>query len=544
MTKEENISKSIRFRLFLQTVLTIAPVIILIIYINIVSLRNSKQIQLNQLRNSAKHIATENTQIIEGARQLLITLSTSDYIKYPNLGCSKYLSEVISKYQRYSNIALTDAQGNVICSANAPQTLVNVSDRYFFNAAINNKDFSVGEYSISRVTGDPIISLGYPIYNSNGILTGVVYSSLDLQWLKNFSIDLGLNNQAVLMLLDRNGAILVKVPDSNVSIGKKYFKVNLIKDLVNKKDVIEFKEKNSEKYYYAFQKIGLLESNPYAVVGLPESVVFSQPNIDFRNNLFLSIIISLASIIAGWFIGQSLITHVVFAMGKVDQLKKDFVSLVSHQLRTPLTAIKYFSEILLSGSPGELKSKQKEFLLDIHNSTNRLISLVGTLLNISRIESGKIKLHLQKVSLPGLIKSCQSEINHLFIKKNLKFVIKNYQSAGAVFIDVKLIRQVINNLLTNAAKYSYPKSSIEAKIIQGKKEVTVSIKNHGFGISHSEKPNIFSKFFRSEAARKADQEGSGLGLYLSKLIVEMHQGKIWYTSSSKTGTAFFFTLPV
>ena len=533
---------TIRLRLLFQTILTIAPVIALIFYINLVSLRNSKQLQINQLKNTVRLVATEQMQIIEGARQLLITLSTSDQIKNPTSNCANYLSEVLSKYQRYSNIALADTRGNVVCSANTPESPINISDRYFFKSILETKDFIIGEYSVSKITKESIISFAYPVFNNDGIFSGVIYSSLDLNWLSKIISNLDLNEKAVLMILDRKGKVLTKNVDLDSVMGKPYSSEKLIKNLNKNEGFVEVKEKNHERFFYAFKEIGSTKSSLYVAVGLPESVVYRVPNKAFKNSIFISLAIGLMSIIGGWFAGKSLITNMIAAITKVDQLKKDFVSLVSHQLRTPLTAIKYFNEILLSGSPGNLEPKQKEFLQDSLASTNRLIFLVGTLLNISRLESGKIKFNLQKESLPRLIRSSQLEINHLFIQKKLKFIFQAQTSKPAL-IDAKLINQVVANLLTNAVKYSNPKTAIETKITIGKVEIITSIKNYGIVISQDERVNVFTKFFRSEAVRKVDQEGSGLGLYLSKLIVEMHGGRIWFTSSTKSGTTFFFTIP-
>lgn len=542
MNKEKNFSRKIRLRLLFQTLLTIVPVIILIIYLNIVSLNISKQTEIKQLKNAARLIATEQIQIIEGARQQLITLSTTYQVNNPTDNCSNYLSEILHKYQRYTNFALTDKDGNVICSAIPPKSPISVSDRYFFKKIVKTKAFNIGEYSVSKITKQSIISFGYPVFDTNGTFSGVIYSSLDLDWLNDLVNNLELSDKAVLMILDRKGVVLAKSMNQNSVVGTRYSSDTLIKALNDPDGFIEIKDKNKELYFYAFQEIDLTKSSPYVVLGLPESSIYEQPNKEFQKAILISLIIGFISVIVGWFTGQSLITNVFTAINKVDELKRDFVSLVSHQLRTPLTAIKYFNEILLSENPGKLKPKQKEFLEDSLASTNRLISLVGTLLNISRLESGKIQLQTKKVSLPSLVKTNQKELAYLFAQKKLKFILHN-KTTPQVLIDEKLIGQVITNLLINATKYSESKTIVETTITHTRHEVIVSIKNHGIAILDDEKEHIFTKFFRTPAASKADSEGSGLGLYLCTLIIGLHNGRIWHTSSKDKSTTFFFALP-
>ena len=536
-------SRTIRIRLLLLTVLTITPVILLIIYLNIVQLEREYELEKDKLVTASQIASTEHLQIIEGARQLLISLSISPQILTPSSDCSTFLREVLNKYQRYNNLALADTNGNVICNAAATpiQEPVNISDRYFFKNIKEFKEFTIGEYSVSKTTNQPVLSFGYPVLDTQNNLQGIIYSSLDLGWLKNLVSNLSLGENAVLIVLDRNGDILASNQTSYKTESLLPSAI-LVNNLHPGSDLVE-DNSMPEDYLYAYSQIGKTDSSPYAVIGIPKSKVFQKPNQDFAQAVVISLIIGLFSIIGGWFVGNSLITGMLIAIGRVEELKRDFVSLVSHQLRTPLTAIKYFSEILLSGSPGKLNFKQKEFLSDISSSTNRLVFLVGTLLDIARLESGKINLALEKVALKTLFDEAASELAQLSRKKKLKIQVRFAKNVRFALIDPKLIKQVMINLMANAIKYSNMGTTIEINASQNKNGAIVVVKNQGIEILPEDKPHIFLKFFRTEPARRADSEGSGLGLYLSRLIIEAHDGKMWFESNKKT-TCFFFTLPL
>ncbi|MBI5044640.1 MAG: sensor histidine kinase [Candidatus Levybacteria bacterium] len=509
----------------------------------ILSLNHAKILQKERLTTAARIAATEHIQIIEGARQLLVSLSTSPFILYPDENCSLYLQQVLNKYQRYNNIALANLHGDAICNAAAlpEQKIVNVSDRYFFKEVIKTNEFTVGEYSLSKTTKQPVISLGYPVHDYQGRLIGIIYSSLDLDWLKNLVSSLSLGDNSVLLITDKNGKILASNQNS-FQAGSLLSDKGIVLNLKSDSGLIE--PQDTKNYFFAYNQIGGSSSNPFAFVGLPKATVYQKPNEDFAKSLLFSGLIALLSLTGGWYIGNSLITKLVMAVQKVDQLRQDFVSLVSHQLRTPLTAIKYFCEILLSESSGKLNKKQKEFITDTLTSASRLSQLVGTLLDIGRLEEGKMLLNFKEVSVEKLLENSMKDIAPFIKKEGLKLSrVKKRGVPSNIFVDEKLMIQAVSNLLSNAVKYSDPKSLIEIILSKSNNGILFEIKNRGIVILPEDKSHIFSKFYRSTMARKKADEGSGLGLYLTKLIIESHGGKIWF-ESDKNSTSFFFTLEI
>ncbi len=230
---------------------------------------------------------------------------------------------------------------------------------------------------------------------------------------------------------------------------------------------------------------------------------------------------------------------------QIEKMKSEFVSVASHQLRTPLTGIKWFAELMLKGKAGKISTDQKDFLEQIYNSNDRMIKLVEDLLNVSRIDTGsKFEIKKAPKDIIEIINSLTSDLIGLAHAHEVE--IEKSMNVPAEFIlpiDADKIRQVFQNLLSNAVKYSKKggKVIIDLKNNQGKALLT--IQDGGLGIPQEQQSRMFEKFFRADNVQTTETDGTGLGLYIAKAIVEGHGGKIWFESKENVGTIFFVELP-
>ncbi len=229
---------------------------------------------------------------------------------------------------------------------------------------------------------------------------------------------------------------------------------------------------------------------------------------------------------------------------KIEEARSDFVALTSHQLRTPLSASKWFMDVFLGRYGKNMDEDQLRILQNVAKSTDRMISLVDALLNVTRIESDKFDVFPQSVNIQEIINDVIEELGTEIKQKNIKLVRSVHQYLGPIMIDRTLIRYLFANLLSNAIKYSYFGGEVVIFLSHKADVVLVQISDKGCGIPKSEFPKVFRRFFRATNASQMSGDGTGLGLYLAKVIVESSGGEIWFESNEGKGTTFWFTLPV
>jgi signal transduction histidine kinase len=259
--------------------------------------------------------------------------------------------------------------------------------------------------------------------------------------------------------------------------------------------------------------------------------VFLNPMLDYEKNI----------------IGGALVLHDITHIKEIDRMKTEFVSVASHQLRTPLTAINWHLEMLIAGDVGVVNDEQKEYLEEVYSGSKRMVRLVNDLLNVSRLETGRLKIEPELVDLVAYLENIIKEVEPLYAARNCEVRFKKPKEAlKPVGLDKTLMWQVIHNLLTNALRYS-PKGKCAVSLTLAKsdeKEYLISVRDEGLGIPENVQSRIFEKFFRADNAKQVEAEGSGLGLYIAKMIVSASGGKMWFESIQNKGTTFFLTIPM
>jgi len=246
--------------------------------------------------------------------------------------------------------------------------------------------------------------------------------------------------------------------------------------------------------------------------------------------------------------GAALVLHDISDLRHLERVRRDFVANVSHEFKTPLTAIQGFAETLLGGAL-EDEQNNRRFVEIMRNHSARLARLTDDLLELSRIEAGRTELARRAVGLHGIVAACAETMRPRLELKRLKFEMRLPADLPEVKADPRRLREILQNLLDNAVQYTPEGGEIW---VEGEtrgdaadsRQVIVTVGDTGIGIPHAEQRRIFERFYRVDAARSREAGGTGLGLSITKHLVESHGGQIWVESEVGMGSRFSFSLPV
>lgn len=241
---------------------------------------------------------------------------------------------------------------------------------------------------------------------------------------------------------------------------------------------------------------------------------------------------------------------------EVDKAKTEFVSLASHQLRTPLSAINWYTEMLLAGDAGTINDDQKKYLEEIAIGNKRMVDLVDDLLNVSRLDMGTFVIDVKNINILDLVKSVINEAKSQILEKKLVVEELYCNDFNSFLADEKLIRMIFQNLISNAIKYTKLEGHLKISLLKINKDekfgekiieqesLAFSVEDSGMGIPILQQDRIFSKLFRADNAKESETEGTGLGLYVVKSIVDQSGGLLWFKSEENKGSTFYVVFPI
>ncbi|MFC1663777.1 sensor histidine kinase [Patescibacteria group bacterium] len=259
------------------------------------------------------------------------------------------------------------------------------------------------------------------------------------------------------------------------------------------------------------------------------------------------------------FVIANIITQSFERVAEASRMKSEFVSIVSHQLRSPLSNLRWTNELLMSGKIDSITKKQLEYFQILKENIDRMQKLVSDLLIVSRIETATLPLKKREISLENLVKKLILDFKPLIEASNVKMELTAQENLPNVLIDPSQIRLVIENLTDNAIRYTptdshfktdelvinrKEKGIVQMRIEKKNESIYFEIEDNGVGIPKEDQKYIFQKFFRSENILKYQTQGSGLGLYIAKAIIEKSGGKIGFKSKEGKGSTFWFALPI
>ncbi|WP_321431284.1 PAS domain S-box protein [uncultured Methanolobus sp.] len=227
-----------------------------------------------------------------------------------------------------------------------------------------------------------------------------------------------------------------------------------------------------------------------------------------------------------------------------NKAKSEFLANMSHELRTPLNSVIGFSDLLLDETFGELNEKQLRFINNISNSGRHLLGIINDILDISKIESGKLGLNFEEVSLHCILKEMKSLMQPIASDKEIILQLETDPHLDNIVADKRMLKQILYNIISNAIKFSNMEGAVSIKTKRNRNIAHISVTDQGIGIPLNDQLQIFDQFFQLDSSLSRHHEGTGLGLPICKKFVELHNGKIWVESDVGKGSTFEFTIPI
>jgi two-component system, OmpR family, phosphate regulon sensor histidine kinase PhoR len=283
------------------------------------------------------------------------------------------------------------------------------------------------------------------------------------------------------------------------------------------------------------------------LIGAVRRVLAGEPRVEaeivtgtLRQHYFAA---TVASVRAGETSGAVIVLHDITDLRKLERIRRDFVANVSHEFRTPLTAIQGFAETLIGGAIDDPQNRGR-FLAIILEHSRRLARLTEDLLRLSQMDAEQLEMELRAVSVPQLIESCYETAQRRASEKRLTLSLNLPSQIPDVLADNRRLQEVLQNLLDNAIQYTLPGGKIVLSAETRGDDVIVTVADTGIGIPQADQPRIFERFYRVDVARSREAGGTGLGLSISKHLVEAQGGRIWVESEVGVGSKFHFSVPI
>ena len=252
---------------------------------------------------------------------------------------------------------------------------------------------------------------------------------------------------------------------------------------------------------------------------------------------------TVASVRAGDTLGAVVVLHDITELRRLERVRRDFVANVSHEFRTPLTAIQGFAETLLAGAIDDAQNRVR-FLEIILEHARRLARLTEDLLRLSQMDSDRLELEIDEVSVSQIVDSCLATAQHRALENGLELTVKVPSNLPTVAGDRRRLAEVLQNLLDNARQYTLPGGQIVLSAEAHELEVVFTVSDTGIGIPRTDQSRIFERFYRVDAARSREAGGTGLGLAIAKHLIEAQGGRIWVESELGNGSHFHFSVPI
>src|SRR2546426_501320 len=479
-----------------------------------------------------------------------------------------------STYQDFDTVAFLLPNGDVYlvqpyeAQKNLPR--LNFAFREYYQGIIANGDTYIGEAVVSAATGHRVVPIAIAVYSdnlsSNRTLAGILVGALNMNVV---TADLradpfGVNED--ILITDHKGNIVADSTERGETSNKleSLLYVNDVSKALQGSSGSGVQTINGVDMFITYKSIRASTNYWAAIIIQPHSDAFFAVNTIRNQSTMTVVLVSIVSSISGYFLFRSFKSNSTLTtrlgtlnenlkkqaaqLRQLDKEKEEFSAMITHELKTPLVPVIGYSELLLDGTLGNLTEKQKETIQVMHSSAISLSRLISDLLDVRKLELGKMKFEMKEVNPAELIENCMDVLKTFAQSKKVTLISKDTKDKGVLVLrcDSKRINQVLGNLVNNAIKFvavNIGKVEVSVNRNETKGDIIFAIKDNGVGIPKDKQQNIFKKFYQADTSMTRNAGGTGLGLAICKAIVEAHNGKIWFESEPGQGTTFYFSLP-
>jgi signal transduction histidine kinase len=438
----------------------------------------------------------------------------------------------------------------------------NFSFRDYYKAVTATHDTYVGSIIVSAATNHPVATIAVPIFSENGSMVGMLSSGVDLQTIQKRLKELNSYANERILVVDNNKALVAdSAAESNYKSGEIVPEMEAIQDALAGKNGTTVESINGQKMFLAYHPIRAGQ-NTWAVVSMqPYDEAFWSVNATIQESYTLAILILIITSISSYYLykgfkvqqkitkelenANQVLHRVQEELKEVDKSKEEFSAMVTHELKTPLVPILGYCKMLKTSMLGKMSEEQASAIEVIEKNTKALEGLITDIMDIRKLDIGKMKFHFEDLPLDEFFGNLDSSYKKILKDKGIEFVTKLPIKDGVIHTDKTRLRQVFDNLISNSIKaVSENKGLIEVGGYKEKDGLILYVKDNGIGIPKDKQSDLFKKFYQVDTSLTRPVSGTGLGLAISKGIVEKLGGEIWVESDGKTGTTLYLKLPL
>jgi len=508
------------------------------------------------------------------------------------------LGKLMGSESAFRQLAVLDNNGEEMMSLARQSKMMSGSlkdwARDLMSLEIQEKGNFISPVYISEITSEPLMVVAISIKNALGDLRGTLIAEVNLKFMWDLMNKIEVGERGTAYVVDREGKLIAFEDTSLVLKGQNLSYLKEVKEFMGG---VHDDMKNTNLFNIAEGINGAKVITNHVYLGEPDwAVVVELPiteaygplakgtllvigTILFIFGIAISTVVYFSRKITGPIIG---LRDAAFEIGSgnlekhinvetadeigqlaetvnlmtnklkdqkeretaVSRMKSEFVSIVAHQLRTPLSGLKWTFDMIQDGSLGRFTKKQKEHFVNCGKANDKMIDTINDLLNLTRIEEGKFLYKYSSAKIGDLVQEAIDSLRIDIERKKLRATFQKPDNIPTLAVDSEKISIVIKNMLENAIKYSHTEGEIGISLAVSSKDVVLSVKDAGIGVPEDQQKRIFEKFFRAGNASGTEPNGSGLGLYISKNIIEKHGGKMWFESAEGIGSTFYFSIPL